>query len=761
MSADSGNFIRDIIDRDLASGKHVSVVTRFPPEPNGYLHVGHAKSICLNFGLARDYGGRCHLRFDDTNPTTEDMEYVESIQRDVRWLGFDWGEHLYFASDYFEQLYEQAVHLITTGKAYVDSLSEDEVRAYRGSVTEPGKNSPFRDRPVAESLALFERMRRGDFKEGEHVVRAKIDMASPNMKMRDPPIYRIKHAAHYRTGDAWCIYPLYDFTHCLSDAFERITHSICTLEFENNRELYDWVLDRTPVECHPQQIEFARLNLSFTLMSKRKLLQLVNDEHVAGWDDPRMPTIAGMRRRGYTPAALRTFAEMVGVARNNSLVDIGKLEFCIRDDLNTRAPRVMCVLRPLKLTLRDFPADRVDTIDAPSFPPDVDRAGSRRVPLSRTLYIERDDFEEQPPRGFHRLSPGAEVRLRYAGVVRCEEVVKNDRGEVIELIASYHPDADRKVKGTIHWVSAAHARDCEVRLYDRLFVTEEPSDLSQLNPDSLRVLSGCKIEPSVGATAAGPWFQFERQGYFCFDAPGGPDAAGATPSLVFNRTVTLRDTWAKLQARERGEPRHAGRPARETAAAPRAAKPKAARPALEGGAAERFEALCRDHGLSEDDARVIAADDVLSQLFTSAMATAAKPSPQALANWLVNSLAALRTEAGARPPFGGDELAELVVMVESGRLSGPSAKEVLAIMLRQGGRPQAIVAERGLEKVADQSALAPLVAAVVRDHPSEAERYRGGKDTLLAFFVGQVMRKSGGKADASVVRELLKSELGG
>jgi glutaminyl-tRNA synthetase len=441
VSQDSkGNFIRDIVDRDLASGKHTAVVTRFPPEPNGYLHIGHAKSIHLNFGLARDYRGRCHLRFDDTNPETEDMEYVESIQRDVRWLGLDWGEHLYFASDYYQQLYEQALHLIRAGKAFVDSLSEDEARSHRGTLTEPGKPSPHRNRSVEENLELFERMKRGEFREGEHVLRAKIDLASPNMKMRDPAIYRIKHASHYRTADAWCIYPLYDFTHCLSDSFERITHSICTLEFENNRELYDWFLDQLPVDCHPQQIEFARLNLSYTVMSKRRLLQLVEEGKVSGWDDPRMPTLAGMRRRGFTPGAIRAFCDMIGVAKANSVVDLGKLEFCIRDDLNRSAPRKMGVLRPLRVIIDNYPEGKVEHFEAPSFPSDVGGQGTRSLPFCREIFIERDDFMKQPPPNFFRLSPGREVRLRYAYIVRCDRAVEDESGEVVELRCTYDPD---------------------------------------------------------------------------------------------------------------------------------------------------------------------------------------------------------------------------------------------------------------------------------------------------------------------------------
>jgi glutaminyl-tRNA synthetase len=557
-AAPPSHFIRTIIADDLSSGKHARVVTRFPPEPNGYLHIGHAKSICLNFGLARENGGVCHLRFDDTNPTKEDVEYVESIMEDVRWLGFDWGDKPFYASDYFAQLYDYAVRLIEDGKAYVDSLSADEIRAHRGTLTEPGTASPYRDRPVAESLDLFARMRAGEFPDGAHVVRAKIDMASPNINLRDPAIFRIRHATHHRTGDAWCVYPLYDYTHCISDALEGITHSICTLEFENHRPLYDWVLDQLPVPCHPQQIEFARLNLTYTVMSKRKLLQLVQEGLVRGWDDPRMPTISGLRRRGYTPEAMRDFCERIGVAKRDSTVDVAMLEHSIRDDLNRRAPRVMAVLRPLRVVLENWPADRVEELEAVNNPEDPE-AGTRTVPFGRVLYVERDDFREDPPPKFFRLSPGREVRLRYAYIVKCVGVVKNAAGEVTELrctvdleTRSGGPASNRKVKATLHWVSAAHAVPAEVRLYDRLFTVEEPDrdgDFTRhLNPAALEVLPDTRVERSVADAPPGARFQFERQGYFAVDPDSRPGA------LVFNRTVSLRDTWAKIEQADAGAP---------------------------------------------------------------------------------------------------------------------------------------------------------------------------------------------------------------
>jgi glutaminyl-tRNA synthetase len=550
------DFIREIVAEDQRTGKHGGRVhTRFPPEPNGYLHIGHAKSICLNFGVAAEFGGLCNLRFDDTNPTKEDVEYVESIKEDVRWLGFEWAA-MFYASDYFELLYRYAEELIREGKAYVDSLSADDIRGYRGTLTEPGRNSPYRDRPVEENLDLFRRMRADEFPDGAHVLRAKIDMASPNINMRDPTLYRIRHASHHRTATAWCIYPTYDYAHPISDAIEGITHSLCTLEFEDHRPLYDWCVDalsRTAVEfkSRPQQIEFARLNLNYTVLSKRKLLSL--SQLVGGWDDPRMPTIAGIRRRGYTPEAVRDFCARIGVAKKENVIDIALLEHTVREDLNRRALRALAVLRPLKVVIENYPEGRVEEVTATNNPEDP-AAGTRRVPFSRVLYIEQEDFMETPPKKFFRLSPGTEVRLRYAYILKCERVVKDASGAVVELRCSYDAEslngatATRRVKGTIHWVSAEHARDAEVRLYDRLFLSEAPGEgdrdpLDDLNPNSLERVEGAKIEAALAAAAPGTRFQFERQGYFCVD----PDSRDGKP--VFNRTVTLKDSWARMQSR--------------------------------------------------------------------------------------------------------------------------------------------------------------------------------------------------------------------
>ncbi|HOH82812.1 MAG TPA: glutamine--tRNA ligase/YqeY domain fusion protein, partial [Candidatus Syntrophosphaera thermopropionivorans] len=546
------NFIRTIIENDLASGKCKKVVTRFPPEPNGYLHIGHAKSICLNFGLARDYGGVCHLRFDDTNPTKEDVEYVESIMEDVHWLGFDWQDKLFYASDYFDQLYEYAEMLIKDGKAYVCDLSQEEIRATRGTLTVPGTESPYRNRSVEENLDLFRRMKAGEFEEGSRCLRAKIDMASPNVNMRDPVIYRIRKAEHHRTGNKWVIYPMYDYTHCISDAIEGITHSLCTLEFEDHRPLYDWFLDQLPVPCHPQQIEFARLNLSYTVMSKRKLLELVQSGTVRGWDDPRMPTLAGMRRRGFTPEAIRDFVDRIGVAKADSLVDFELLQFCVREDLNKKANRVMAVLHPLKVTIENYPEDQVEEFEAINNPED-ESAGTRMVPFCKYLYIEQDDFSENPPKGWHRLSPGAEVRLKHAYYITCKEVIKDESGNVTELICTYDPSSRggwtpdaRKVKGTIHWVSAKHSFDAEIRLYENLFTIPNINDIEEgkdyrdyLNPNSIKVLKNCKLEPSLKEVTIGEKFQFLRQGYFSVDYDSTAD------NLVFNLIVTLKDSWTK------------------------------------------------------------------------------------------------------------------------------------------------------------------------------------------------------------------------
>ena len=560
MDDERTDFIREAIKEDLRTGRFDRVHTRFPPEPNGYLHIGHAKAICIDYGVAEDFGGLYNLRFDDTNPVKEETEYVESIKEDIRWLGFDWGDRLFYASDYFEQLYEYAVQLIKKGKAYVCDLSPDEIREYRGTLTEPGKNSPYRDRSVEENLDLFERMRAGEFPDEARTLRAKIDMASPNINLRDPVMYRILHETHHRTGDEWCIYPMYDWAHGQSDSIEGITHSLCSLEYEIHRPLYDWYLDQLGI-YHPRQIEFARLNLSYTVMSKRKLLRLVEEGYVNGWDDPRMPTLSGLRRRGYTREAIRDFCDRIGVAKADSIVDVAFLDHCLRDDLNQRAPRVMAVLHPLRVVIDNYPEDLVEEMECENNPEDAS-AGTRKVPFSRVIYIEREDFREDPPKKYFRLAPGREVRLKHAYLITCERVVKDEQtGEVIELHCTYDPETrggmapdGRRVKGTLHWVSAAHALQAEVRLYDRLFTEENPDDVPEgvdftvnLNPDSLEILSFCQVEPGLADAPPGSRYQFFRKGYFCVDPDSSPE------TLVFNRTVPLRDTWAKIQKAQRAQ----------------------------------------------------------------------------------------------------------------------------------------------------------------------------------------------------------------
>ncbi len=560
----SSDFIRRAIDEDLRAGRFDHVHTRFPPEPNGYLHIGHAKAIHITFGIAEEYGGLYNLRFDDTNPVKEDVEYVDSIQEDIRWLGYDWEDRLFYASDYFEQLYEYAVQLIKKDKAYVCDLSADEVREYRGTLTEPGKDSPYRNRSVEENLDLFERMRAGEFPDGSRTLRAKIDMASPNMNLRDPVMYRILHATHHRTGDEWCIYAMYDWAHGQSDSIEGITHSLCSKEYEDHRPLYDWFLDELDI-YHPRQIEFARGHLNYTVVSKRKLIQLVQEGHVTGWDDPRMPTLSGLRRGGYTPEAIRNFCSRIGIAKADSVIDVAFLEHCVREDLNERSPRVMAVLRPLRVVIDNYPEDQVEELDAVNHPLNPDM-GTRKVPFSRVLYIDRDDFREDPPRKFFRLAPGREVRLRYAYFITCVDVVKDENGEIVELHCTYDPETrggdapdGRKVKGTLHWVSAAHALPAQVRLYDRLFAKEDPEDVEEgadeehpadftanLNPNSLEVLTGSRVEPSLAGAAPGSRYQFERKGYFCVDPDSTED------ELVFNRTVSLRDSWAKIAKQKKG-----------------------------------------------------------------------------------------------------------------------------------------------------------------------------------------------------------------
>ncbi len=787
------DFIRQIVASDLEAGRYQGVVTRFPPEPNGYPHIGHAKSICLNFGIAREFGGRCHLRFDDTNPETEDEEYVQAFQDAIRWLGFDWGEHLYFASDYFERMYDCALVLVRKGLAYVDSQSEDEIRLGRGTVIEPGVASPYRSRSVDENLDLLGRMRAGEFADGEHVLRARIDMASPNMLMRDPLLYRIRHARHYRRGDAWCIYPMYDYAHCLEDAFENVTHSICTLEFENNRELYDWVLDGVGfTEPRPHQYEFNRLNLEYTVVSKRKLGPLVRAGLVSGWDDPRMSTLAGLRRRGVPPEAIRRFCDLIGVARTDSWVDPGKLEYAVRDALNRTAPRVLAVLDPLRVVLTNYPAGEVEELEAPYFPPDVGLAGSRAVPFSGELWIERADFSERPPKGFKRLVPGGEVRLRYGYVIRCVEVVKDPAdGRVVELRCTYDPATrggetpdGRRVKGTIQWVSAPHALDAEVRLWDRLFDRPDPESatdggtiVDHLNAESGRVVGGALVEPSVAADPEDTRYQFERIGYFWRDPV---DSRG--DRLVFNRIVTLKDAWGRRAEGDAGTGSAIGKesPVRSEAASevggrtpdPGSARPDLARaevgrapaprgsPAASSALVARRERYVRELGLAEEDAAVLAGSDGFADFFEEALAV--WDDAAAVASWAANDVRGIVAGRDvAELPFDGAALGRLVRLVGEGRISRRAGKGVLAEMAAHGGDPDEIVVRLGLGRMDDRDALAGVVEEVLAAWPDKVAAYRAGRPSLMGLFVGEVMKATGGAADPKAVRAMIAERLEG
>ncbi len=760
----SQNFLTEIVERDIAAGVNGGlVVTRFPPEPNGYLHIGHAKSILLNFGLARRYGGRTHLRFDDTNPTAEDVEYVESIEADVRWLGGDWGEHLHFASDYFERMYQCAERLIREGKAFVDSQSQEAIREQRGSFERPGVNSPCRDRPAAESLDLFRRMRAGEFPDGACVLRARIDMGHENVLLRDPLLYRIRHARHHRTGDAWCIYPMYDYAHPLEDAFEGVTHSICTLEFESNRALYDWVLDNLgPWDPRPRQYEFARLALGYTVMSKRKLLQLVAEKRVSGWDDPRMPTLAGLRRRGVTPEALREFTEIIGVAKNNSVVDIGKLEYAIRGDLEGRSPRALAVLNPLPVLLETWPAGEVRELEVPWWPGEPGR-GVRKVPFGRELLIEREDFSEDPPKDWKRLAPGREVRLAGGYVIRCDEVVRGEGGAVVALRCSHDPaslaDPSRRAAGTLNWVHATRSASAPVRLYDRLFSVEQPDAagdfLTVLNPDSFKLAPAARLEPALAQAEPGSRWQFLRQGYFYADPvesrPGAP---------VWNRTIPLKDTWASRgAAHPEREPR---RPRKEpAAAAPRRsraelrAEARASDPAL----AARFSRFREALELAEEEADLLAAEPATAAFFEEALAAGAPPRPAA--RWLANELAGL---AGGRPlgslPLSGAGFGRFVALVETGRVTPAAGKLLLSTLLERGGEPEGLVSELGLEKVTDRGAVEAAVARALETRRAEADRYRAGEKKLFGVLVGAAMKEIQGAADAALVRQVLQERLG-
>ncbi len=748
------NFITDIIDDDVRNGRVASVVTRFPPEPNGYLHIGHAKAICLDFGVAQDYGGVTYLRYDDTNPAAEDPEYARAIENDVRWLGFDWTQ-LRHASDYFEQLYAYATTLIERGLAYVDSLTEEEIREYRGTVTEPGRPSPYRERGISENLELFRRMRAGEFTPGQHVLRAKIDLAATNMKMRDPILYRIVDAPHWRTGREWPIYPLYDFAHPLSDAIEGVTHSLCTLEFDNNREVYDWLLDHLTEGPRPHQYEFARLNLDHTVMSKRKLARLVREGHVTGWDDPRMPTLSALRRRGVTPEAVRDLTNRVGVSKANSRTSPTLLDNSIREDLNHRAKRVLAVLEPLRVELSDFPESEVALLDAPYWPHDVPREGSRPLPLTREIVIERGDFEEEAPKGFKRLAPGRAVRLRHGPVIRCDEVFKDAAGSVTGLRCSRvveSNDAPTKVWATIHWVSAEKGLPLEARLYQPLFTVPDPDggdeDLTEyLNPDALVVKRGL-IEPSVADDPHDERYQFERLGYFWRDPVDGRGDA-----LVFNRIVALKDSFT------------AAKPAAASSAAASQAgadEPSSIAPA-DPGPAQRAtveaSGLAAELGIGVVDAGVLSARPELESFFRATIAAGASAADAA--SWVVNEVARELKAGVSTDHLTPGTVAELIGLVSGGTLTARVAKELLVEVAKTGASPRALVAARGLERVSDTGAVAGVVQQVLAAHPDELASFRAGKSSLRGFFVGQVMRSLGGRADPAVVQSEVGKALGG
>ncbi|MEA3330752.1 MAG: glutamine--tRNA ligase/YqeY domain fusion protein [Campylobacterota bacterium] len=745
--SESKDFLRVIVEEDLKSGKYKEVVTRFPPEPNGFPHIGHAKSIVINFGIASDYNGHCNLRMDDTNPTKEDTKYVESLKDAVEWLGFDWGGSVHFTSDYFPKIYDYAIELIKMGKAYVDSLDEEEMRQYRGTVTQAGKRSKFAQRSVEENLDLFERMKNGEFKDGEHVLRAKIDMSASNMKMRDPLLYRIRHAHHFRAKDEWSIYPMYDFAHCLSDYIEGISHSLCTLEFENNRDIYNWVLDTLGLKLHrPYQYEFARLGINYTVMSKRKLLELVEGGQVSGWDDPRMPTIAGYRRRGYTPESILNFCDQIGIAKANSMVDVAQLEFCIRDDLNTKVPRVMCVLDPLKVTIVNYEGH--EEFEASYYPDDVPKDGSRKLPFSNEIYIDREDFNENPPKGYFRLTPQQPVRLKHAYIITCKEVIKDAKGNVVEIKAEYHKDSKSgsdssgiKVKSAIQWVDAKTAKTVEVRVYDRLFKDEVPEGVEDINPDSLKVIKNALIEPAVITQKPDERFQFEREGYFYADPIDYTDE-----KPVFNKIVGLKDSWGKKKKTSKS-----------------ASKTKKVQidgevVAMSETEQTLFNKYTFEFGLNSEVANTLARDEKLSCFYEDAQSVL--NSPVALANIVANDVAReLKDKQLNELKFDAKQIAQLIKMIDDKTISSKIAKQVFEEMVKSGENPTKIVEDKGLVQISDPSVISPIIDEIIAKNPDNVAKFKAGNNKLLGFFVGQVLKSTGGKANPKVVNSLVAEKL--
>jgi len=745
--SESKNFLRTIVEDDLKSGKYKEIVTRFPPEPNGFPHIGHAKSIFINFGIARDYKGHCNLRMDDTNPTKEDTKYVEALKSAVEWLGYDFDNNVHFTSDYFPRIYDYAIELIKMGKAYVDSTDEDEMRSLRGTVTEAGKRSKYAERTVEENLDLFERMKKGEFKDGEHVLRAKIDMSAANMKMRDPLMYRIRNVEHFRTGNEWAIYPMYDFAHCLSDYIEGVSHSICTLEFENNRDIYNWVLDTLGLrEKRPYQHEFARLGINYTVMSKRKLLELVEGGQVNGWDDPRLPTIAGYKRKGYTPESILNFCDSVGIAKANSMVDVAQLEFCIRDDLNTKVPRVMCVLDPLKVTIVNYEGS--EEIDASYYPDDIPKDGSRKLPFSSEIYIERDDFNENPPKGYFRLTPDQPVRLKHAYIITCKEVIKDANGKIVEIKAEYAASSKSgsdtsgiKVKSAIQWVSAAEAKTVEVRLYDRLFSAEAPEGVEDINPDSLKVIKNALIEPAVISDKPDERFQFERQGYFYADPIDYTDE-----KPVFNKIVGLKDSYSKKT--------------KKTEVKVQEKKVQIDGEVVAMSEAEQvlFGKYTNELKLNSEVANTLARDEQLSSFYEEALSVL--NSPINLANIVTNEVAReLKQMQVNELKFSAAQIAQLVTMIDDKTISNKIAKQVFEEMVKSGDNPAKIVEAKGLVQISDPAKISPIIEEVIAKNPDNVAKFKAGNTKLLGFFVGQVLKATGGKANPQVVNKLVAEML--
>ena len=745
----SKDFLRTIVEEDLKLGKYKEIVTRFPPEPNGFPHIGHAKSIVINFGVANDYHGYCTLRMDDTDPTKENTTYVEALKDAVEWLGFKWKGDVRYTSDYFHKLYDYACSLIKMGKAYVDSLDEEEMREYRGTVTKPGKRSEFAKRTIQENLDLFEKMKNGEFENGAHVLRAKIDMSAPNMKMRDPLLYRIRHAHHFRSGDEWPIYPMYDFAHCLSDYIEGVSHSICTLEFENNRDVYNWVLDTLRLKPpRPYQYEFARLNISYTVMSKRKLLELVEGGQVKGWDDPRLPTIAGYKRRGYTPESILNFCNQIGIAKANSMVDVAQLEFCIRDDLNKKVPRVMCVLNPLKVTIENYKGS--EELDASYYPDDVPKNSSRKLSFSNEIYIDREDFNENPPKGYFRLTPKQSVRLKHAYIITCKEVIKDDNGNIVEIKAVYHKNSKSgsdnsgiKVKSAIQWVDAKSAKSAEVRVYDRLFKNKTPQGIEDINPDSLKVIKNALIESAVITNKPDVRFQFEREGYFYTDPVDYRDE-----KPVFNKIVGLKDSWGKKKKTVKDIP-----------------KPQTKKAQIDGevtpmSEAEQklFDRYTSEFGLNNEVANILARDEKLSSFYEDALSQ--NNSPVTIANIVANEVAReLKEKQGDELRFSSFEIAGLAKMIDDETISSKIAKEVFQEMAKNGENPTKIVETKGLMQISDPSKISPIIDEIIATNPNNVAKFKAGNSKLLGFFVGQVLKNTGGKANPKVVNELVIQKL--